>query len=150
MKIIQLLKIKIFWKQWKNYIHQIKSKWLGLKIFLKNKFLQKEEQKNQINNNLHIILKLKQKNIGEAKKFTSSNDIDHILKSYTKDLFKDINRKNRIKNNNEIENENTNYDINNVVKVKREKEIKDIPDNKEIMKYKHSQKEEKNIRIKGE
>ena len=109
--------------------------------FKKINFLKKEEHKNETNNNLPIILKLDQKNIGQTKKCTSSNNIGHILKSYTKDLFKNINRKNRIKNNNELENENTNYDINNIVKVKKKKrESKEITDNKEIMEYKHSKR----------
>ena len=119
-----------------------KIQMIRFKDFLKKKsFFKKEEQKNETNNNLPIVLKLEQKNIGEAKKYTSSNNIAHIFKSYSKELFKNINRKNRIKNNNEIENENTNYDINNVVKIKKKKkEIKEIPDNKEIMDYKHSKK----------
>ena len=119
-----------------------KIQMLKFKDFIKKKnFFKKEEQKNETNNNLPIILKLEQNNIGEKKKFISSNNIVHLFKNYTKDLFKNINRKNKNKNNNEIENENTNYDNNNIGKVKKKKkEIKDIITDKEIMEYRHSKR----------
>jgi hypothetical protein len=121
-----------------NKIQMIRFKDLILK---QKNFLKKEEQKNETNNNLPIILKLEHKNLEEKKKFTSSNNIGHILKSYSKDLFKNFNRKSKIKNNNEIENENTNYDINNIVKIKKKKkESKETGDNKEIMEYKHNKR----------
>ena len=121
-----------------NKIHLVRLK----DYFLKKKnVIKKEEHKNETNNNLPVILKLEQNKIGETKKFISSNNIGHILKIYTKDIFKNFNKKNRIKNNNELENENTNYDINNIVKVKKKKkENKEITDDKEIMEYKHTKR----------
>lgn len=110
-------------------------------LLLKHKsFLKKEEQKNETDNQLPIILKLDQKNIDVKKKFISSNNISHILKSYNKNIIKNNSRKSKNKNNNnELQNENTNYDINNVVKVKKKKrESKEMSDNKEIFEYKHN------------
>ena len=103
----------------------------------------KEEKKNETNNQLPIILKLDQKDTNEKKKFTSSNNIAHIFKNYTKVLFRNNSRKSKNKNNNDFENENTNYDINNVVKIKKKKkESKENIDNKEILEYKHKNKKE--------
>ena len=116
-----------------NKIQMIRFKDLILK---QKNYLKKEEQKNETNNYLPIVLKLNQNNAGEKKKFISSNNIAHIL-NYTKDLFKNDFRKTKIKNNNDFENENTNYDINNVVKIKKKKkESKEISNN-EIFEYKH-------------
>lgn len=112
-----------------NKIQMIRFKDLILK---QKNYLKKEEQKNETNNYLPIVLKLDQNNAGEKKKFISSNNIAHIL-NYTKDLFKKDFRKTKIKNNNDFENENTNYDINNVVKIKK----KNKESIKEIMEYKH-------------
>jgi len=124
-----------------NKIQMIKFK----NIILRQKsFRKKEEQKNETDNQLPIILKLDQKNKDEKKKFISSNNIAHIfLKKFSKDLFKTNNRKSKIKINNDFENENTNYDINNIVKVKKKKkESKENIDNKEILEYRHKNKKE--------
>ena len=117
-----------------NKIYMIRFKDLILK---QKQMLKKEEHKNETNNNLPIVLKLDRKNTEEKKKFISSNSIAHLFKNYSKEMFKNFKRK-KSKNINDND-ENTNYDINNIVKVKiKKKESKENIDNKEIMEYKHN------------